>query len=434
MPITVTCQCKKSFQAPELLAGKTVKCPNCASPLTIPRPAAQDDLFDDLADLAAAAEFAPSADHRLGGSGGGLGSPLQLHRPSKSLPWVPIVGGGIAAVAVLIVLLVVFLGGGGEGRRTAENNAPQSGPSQPAEAANGSSRSDGARDNSAATVRPRPKRTTPSPTAGGPAPQASGQVNGASPGSSLFGDIGSAIARRLTGGSSTSEQSVNSNLSGHLDPKLRPALLQWHSGGKLTSTRRSGDSDMHELHYGWMVGLLPHLGYQDHYDKFDFEKPWHDEANLEHASREIPEFLNPADSRKEYEGYRYTGMALTHFVGVSGVEDRRNVVAAALPRSDPRAGIFGYEDIAAPREIKDGTSRTLMMIGSGELACPWVQSGGSTIRGARQPYFGDLTGFGTNGGPGKGAIAVMADGSVRWINADVDPQVFRAMCTINGGD
>jgi hypothetical protein len=257
--------------------------------------------------------------------------------------------------------------------------------------------------------------------------------DGSSSAGSFLSGLGS-IARSLTGSSSASPSSGDGAISPHLDPKFRPALIQWHGGGKLVSTRRSGESDMHELHYGWMVGLLPHLGYQEHYDKFDFEKPWHDEANREHAYKEIPEFLNPADDRKAYEGYRYTGMGLTHIVGVSGVEDRRNVVAAALPRSDPRAGIFGYEEIATPREIKDGTSRTLMMIGSGELACPWVQSGGSTIRGAREPYFSDLSGFGTVGGEGKGAIAVMADGSVRWIKADVDPQVFRAMCTIGSAD
>jgi hypothetical protein len=443
MPITVTCQCKKSFQAPDLLAGKTVKCPNCASPLAIPSPAAQDDLFDELADLAAAAEYTTAAEYGLGGSGGkrgggGLGgSPLSLsmHRQKKSLPLAAIVGAGAVAVVLVVVLFVLLLPGGSDRprRRAAADNAHSTAATQPEQATstNNSGRSAAARSDRTATAPP-PSRVQQPVGQLPPEGQMQSQDGTSAAGSFLsgFGSLG----RILAGDAGTTVAPGGDMLSPHFDPKLRPALIEWHGSGKLVSTRRASESEVHEAHYGWMVGLLPHLGYQEHYDKFDFEKPWHDEANREHAYKEIPEFLNPADDRKAYEGYRYTGMGLTHFVGVSGIEDRRNVVAAALPRSDPRAGIFGYEEIATPREIKDGTSRTLMMIGSGELACPWVQSGGSTVRGAREPYFGDLTGFGTVGGQGKGAIAVMADGSVRWINADVDPQVFRAMCTIGAGD
>ena len=57
-----------------------------------------------------------------------------------------------------------------------------------------------------------------------------------------------------------------------------------------------------------------------------------------------------------------------------------------------------------------------------------------SIRGAREPYFGGVTGsqFGTRGQ--QGAIALMADGSVRLIPSSVDPKVFRNLCTIHGGE
>lgn len=51
MPIRVKCLCQQQFDAPDNLAGKTVKCPKCASPITIPRPAA----------VAKAAPVAPNA-------------------------------------------------------------------------------------------------------------------------------------------------------------------------------------------------------------------------------------------------------------------------------------------------------------------------------------------------------------------------------------
>ena len=40
MPIKVACRCGQQFAAKDELAGKTVKCPQCSQPLTIPRPQA----------------------------------------------------------------------------------------------------------------------------------------------------------------------------------------------------------------------------------------------------------------------------------------------------------------------------------------------------------------------------------------------------------
>ena len=120
----------------------------------------------------------------------------------------------------------------------------------------------------------------------------------------------------------------------------------------------------------------------------------------------IPAFLNPLDDRKTWKGYPLQGLALTHFVGMAGIEDARNVVAATLPRSDPRAGVFGYDEVATPEQITDGTSQTIMVMGSGTMANPWIMGGGATVRGAREPYFDKVSGFGTRnlrepGGAGR---------------------------------
>jgi hypothetical protein len=120
---------------------------------------------------------------------------------------------------------------------------------------------------------------------------------------------------------------------------------------------------------------------------------------------------------------------------MSGIEDRRNVIAAELPRSDPRAGIFGYDEVAKLSDVTDGTSQTIMIIGSGEeLVAPWVQGGGATIRGARAPYFDKYTGLGSRGLAKPGAFVMFADGSARTISADIDPEVFKAMCTMHGAE
>jgi len=183
-----------------------------------------------------------------------------------------------------------------------------------------------------------------------------------------------------------------------------------------------------------MTGLLPYLGYQDKFNELKLAESLSHAANLEVAETVIPEFQNPLDERKTWDGYPFDGMALTHFAGMSGVEDARNISAATLPRSDPRAGVFGYDEIARPAAITDGTSQTIMIVGSGRLASPWLMGGGATIRGAREPLFDPVSGLGTQGLSGGGTLAVMADGSVRQISSSIDPAVFKAMCTIHGQD
>jgi hypothetical protein len=74
-----------------------------------------------------------------------------------------------------------------------------------------------------------------------------------------------------------------------------------------------------------------------------------------------------------------------------------------------------------------------MMIGTGEVVASWVMGGGATIRGARQPYFDKFTGFGSRGLK-SGAYVMFADGSARVISANVDPEIFKAMCTIHGAE
>ncbi|MCA9153723.1 MAG: DUF1559 domain-containing protein [Planctomycetales bacterium] len=213
------------------------------------------------------------------------------------------------------------------------------------------------------------------------------------------------------------------------------ALVSWHQrGSNQAGIRRVMGVERLQLQYSWYCDVLPFVGQQKLHDRFDFSRPWADPKNVRLTTEVVPEFQNPLDPRKAWQGYPFNGLALTHFVGVSGVEDKRNVIAGKLPRSDDRAGVFGYDTIARPEEITDGQSNTLMMIGSGELASPWVQGGGATVRGAREPYFDSLTGFGTTGSPQPGSMAVMADGSVKFISADIDPTVFRAMCTIHGGE
>lgn len=206
------------------------------------------------------------------------------------------------------------------------------------------------------------------------------------------------------------------------------------TGTTIKGLKRFGDDMPVWYGYSWMVELLPYVGFNDLYLQFDQSKTWADPGNKVFTFQVVPAFVNPADPYIQWDGFPYDGMGLTHFAGMAGIEDRRNVVAAELPRSDPRAGIFGYDEIAKLSDVTDGAAQTIMMIGTGKSAAPWVQGGGGTIRGARQPYFDPFTGFGSKGLPKHGTYVLFADGSSRVISADIDPEVFKAMCTMHGAE
>ena len=186
--------------------------------------------------------------------------------------------------------------------------------------------------------------------------------------------------------------------------------------------------------YSWMTEMLPYIGRDDLYLRFDFTKSWRSKDNIELTNAIVSQFLNPADPQRRLTGFPYEGMGVTHFVGMAGVEDSRNDVAASLPRTDPRAGVFGYDEVMRPEQITDGQNNTILMIGSGKVSGAWVAAGGATVRGARQPYFDSMTGFGSVGIPGGGAYVLMADGSTRVIAANIDPAIFRALCTAHGAE
>ncbi|MBS0263826.1 MAG: DUF1559 domain-containing protein, partial [Planctomycetes bacterium] len=185
--------------------------------------------------------------------------------------------------------------------------------------------------------------------------------------------------------------------------------------------------------YSWMTELLPYVGYENLYSKLDMSQTWTASYNLPYAATVVPAFLNPADPRATWDGLG-PALAATHFAGMSGVEDGRNVIAAMLPRTDPRAGIFGYDRVARLNEVTDGAAQTIMVIGTGEVVAPWVSGGGATIRGARAPFFDTFSGFGSRGLRKPGTYVLFADGSAREVSANIDPELFKALCTMHGAE
>jgi hypothetical protein len=168
---------------------------------------------------------------------------------------------------------------------------------------------------------------------------------------------------------------------------------------------------------------------------------WNEGNNLRIAQVPVPQFLSPVKSsnplwyyiRYPYEGEKF--FAATHFVGVAGVG-----LDAAYYRSDDPAvakklGIFGYDRETKVADVKDGLESTIVALQlSPEYAKPWLAGGGSTVRGISEEADCVQSFVCAEYQGKKGTFAIMADGRVRFIPADIAPDTFRAMCTIAGGE
>jgi hypothetical protein len=188
----------------------------------------------------------------------------------------------------------------------------------------------------------------------------------------------------------------------------------------------------------WMAGLLPFLGYQEIYDGIDFKQSWRSEVNLKQGTVFVPEFLNPRYERTYWRAHPPSlgilDVGATHFVGVAGV----GIDAADYSKDDPavakKLGVFGYERRTTVKDITDGMSNTVYMIQvPPTFERAWIAGGGATITGI--PETKSMEPFARTQGNGKrGTYVLMCDGSVRFVGADIPDDVFKALCTIKGGE
>ena len=190
-----------------------------------------------------------------------------------------------------------------------------------------------------------------------------------------------------------------------------------------------------------MPGLLNYLPgdrYQNLASEIDPNASWRDPKNVGVGRVIVSPFLNPpgpgAKTTVSVRGAEEP-LAVTDFVGMAGVGPD----APYYDKSDRRAGIFGYYRQTRLEDIKDGAENTILMIQSdSSVTGPWIAGGGSTVRGTSENGDRDVGapgGFTSPSYKGKpGVWVIMADGSARYLTKDISPAVFRALCTINGGD
>jgi uncharacterized protein (TIGR03067 family) len=197
--------------------------------------------------------------------------------------------------------------------------------------------------------------------------------------------------------------------------------------------------------FSWMYELVPYLGSE--YNELtniaiDPTSPWHEKQNLRIAQHIVPTFLDRKHLDWPY-AITYPGVrgevATTNYVGVCGVDldaarhsDKDPTVAAKL-------GVFGYDRVTQYSDVKN-PAQTIVVLevpsGPTDQKGPWVAGGGATLRGVSEdlesihPFICATEDNKADGRPGT--LAIMADGKVRFIPREIDPAIFRVMCTING--
>jgi hypothetical protein len=178
-----------------------------------------------------------------------------------------------------------------------------------------------------------------------------------------------------------------------------------------------------ETRLSWIASLLPYYDHRDWHRELQFSLSWNSKENRSVTRRPLDAVINPALGPDTTSA----GFPVTHYVGVAGL----GADAGNLKPGDPRAGVFSFGHVNRPDEIPRGAANTIAVLGVTGRLGPWASGGDATVRPlTKRPYVNGPDGFGS--GQPDGMLAGMADGSVKFISKDVDPEVLEQLATLGG--
>jgi hypothetical protein len=157
---------------------------------------------------------------------------------------------------------------------------------------------------------------------------------------------------------------------------------------------------------GWQATVLCMMD-SELYSQIDESQPWNSPQNAAAFKRQISLFRipHPKLPKKNAAGY-----ALTHYAG--------------------NVHVMGGKERYGVKDITDGTANTLLIGEAAGNYRPWGYP-----YNYRDPMIGINTSADGFGSPWpSGAQFSMADGSVKFITNNIDPEVLRALATPAGGE
>lgn len=151
----------------------------------------------------------------------------------------------------------------------------------------------------------------------------------------------------------------------------------------------------------WQTALLPYIEEAPLYNKVNFSRPWTHPQNHPLFKSEIDVYLNPAIGQTVSED----GLALTHYAGNKQVLKTNGVMR------------YPY--------FKDGTANTILAVEVAENFKPWGDPN-NTVEPA------EVFGSGKKSSFTGGNHLLFADGSVRFVTDQINPELLKALSTPTG--
>ena len=167
--------------------------------------------------------------------------------------------------------------------------------------------------------------------------------------------------------------------------------------------------------HSWRVLILPFMEYEPLYERYRFDEPWNGPNNSKLAD-EIPE---------PYQCPSFT----KNMIRFDKMTARESRMTNYLVITGPKTA-FDHASCVSVRKIEDGTSNTILVVETRERRVNWMQPEDVSIDDLA-PRFQLSPDDETHVG---GFHVLLFDGSVRFLNVTISPELLHALCTANGGE
>jgi hypothetical protein len=170
--------------------------------------------------------------------------------------------------------------------------------------------------------------------------------------------------------------------------------------------------------HSWRVLLLPFCGEDKYYRQFKLDEPWNSPHNRAHADRPVEE---------DSEGFRYPLIYLCPSDRGLSKYDASQVVLTG-----PHTAFNGSHP-AKFEDFTDGLSNTIIGGEISDSGIHWMEPRDLNVE-EMSFKINDKTRIGLRSNHPHHVNVPLGDGSVRGISDSIDPEILKALITIDGGE